>query len=182
MQQKEHHSKTVIDFITGKEIPDVGPEAMRQATERYLVESKGFSREDIEVNLPLAFDLDGESYRSRLDLVVRIAEKRVVAIKCAAGSLGSREREILAAARIADSYQIPFALVSDGHTAILLDTLSGKKLGEGWGIVPSRQQLSAYVKENVFHKLAQDRLFRERLIFRSYDSMNVNRDERSSRA
>jgi pyruvate/2-oxoacid:ferredoxin oxidoreductase alpha subunit len=98
-----------------------------------------------------------------------------MAIKCAAGSLGSREREILAAARIADTYQIPFALVTDGKTAVLLDTLSSKKIGEGLDMIPSKQELSAYAKNAALVPLPAERRRREKLIFRSYDSMNVNR-------
>jgi hypothetical protein len=98
-----------------------------------------------------------------------------MAIKCAAGSLGSREREILAAARITAAYQIPFAVVSDGKTAIILDTLTGKKIGEGMKSIPSKQKLLAYEKKSPFPELPKERLRREKLIFRSYDSMNVNR-------
>jgi hypothetical protein len=175
MQQKEDNQKTVIDYITGKEIPDIGAEANRQAVERFLVEEKGFLREDIEVSLPISFDIDGENYQSRVDLVVSVGDKRLMAIKCAAGSLGSREREILAAARITDTYQLPFAMVSDGKTAILLDTLSGKKLGEGLEEIPSRQKLSTYAKNAAFLPFSKERLRPEKLIFRTYDRMNVNR-------
>jgi hypothetical protein len=73
-----------------------------------------------------------------------------MAIKCAAGSLGSREREILAAARVTSEYQIPFAVVSDGKTAVVLDTLTGEKLGEGMQQIPSRQKLVVYSKNTRF--------------------------------
>jgi hypothetical protein len=175
MQLEEKNQKKRIDYITGKTIADIGSEANRQAVERFLVEEKGFSKEDIEVSLPIAVDIDGENYHSRLDLVVCVGGRRLMAIKCAAGSLGSREREILAAARITDTYQIPFALVTDGKTAVLLDTVSSKKIGEGLSIIPSKQALSSYAKNAAFLPLATERLRREKLIFRSYDSMNVNR-------
>jgi len=163
------------DYITGKEIPDIGSEANRQVMERFLVEEKDFLKDDIEVSLPIAFEIDGENYQSRVDLVVCVGSRRLMAIKCAAGSLGSREREILAAARIADTYQIPFAIVTDGKTAILFDTLSGKKIGEGLQKIPSKRNLSRYVKNAVFLPFPKERLKREKLIFRSYDSMDVNR-------
>jgi len=175
MHQKEENQKTVIDFITGEEIPDVGPEANRQVMERFLVEKKGFLKEEIEVSLPIAFDIDGENYQSRADLVVCIGSRRMMVIKCAAGSLGSREREVLAVARITDTYQIPFAIVTDGKTAILLDTLSGKKIGEGLREIPSRRKLLASVKTVAFLPFPKERLRPEKLIFRTYDSMNVNR-------
>ena len=175
MQQGENHQQTIKDFITGEEFPYIGAEANRQAVERVLVEEKGFLKEEIEVRVPIELAINGEPYRSRVDLVVRLAGRRLIAVKCAAGSLGSREREILAAARIMDAYQIPYAMVSDGKTAILLDTVSGRKIAEGFQQVPSRQALSACLAHAEFIPLPKERLKREELIFRSYDSMDVNR-------
>jgi hypothetical protein len=175
MKQKEGNGRTVIDYITGKKIPDIGPEANRQAVERFLVEIKGFSKENIEVSWPVAFDIDEKTYQSRVDLMICIGGRQLMAIKCAAGSLGSREREILAAARVTSAYQIPFAVVSDGKTAVVLDTMTGKKIGEGMQQIPSKQKLAAYLKNTEFFQFPNERIRREKLIFRSYDSMNVNR-------
>ena len=38
---------TIIDFITGKETPEIGSEANRQKVERLLVADKGFAKRDI---------------------------------------------------------------------------------------------------------------------------------------
>ena len=97
-----------------------------------------------------------------------------MAIKCAAASLGSREREIIAAARLLESYQIPVSVVSDGKTAIVLDTVSGKKLGEGLDAVPSKDDLKEKLNSLDLIPLPNKRLEKEKLIFRSYDVMNVN--------
>ena len=123
----------ITDFVTGQAIPNVGAEENRQAVERYLVDVKGYSKNDIEADVKLDMTVAGKPYSSQVDLVVTAgaAKKRIMAFKCAAGSLGSREREIVAAARLLDDYQIPLAVVSDGKTAIVLDTISGKKIGEG---------------------------------------------------
>lgn len=171
----EKPSETLIDFITGLRIPDTGSEANRQAVERLLVEEKGFAREDIEVDVPIRLTVAGDTYHSKIDLAVRAEGKRFMLIKCAAGSLGSREREILAAARILDTFQIPFCAVSDGKTAILLDTVSGKKIGEGIDVIPSKNE--AEEKSNSLKPMPfpTERLEREKLIFRTYNSMDVNR-------
>ena len=175
MRQKEGHLKTVVDYVTGEQLPDIGAEANRQMVERFLVEQKGFSKQEIQVNWPIALDIDQETYHSRVDLMVCIGKKPLMAIKCAAGSLGSREREILAAARISADYQIPFAVVSDGKTARILDTLSAKTIGEGMQQIPSRRELVDYSEDTAFLEFPKERRHREKLIFRSYDSMNVNR-------
>jgi len=174
VMEKENSLPTRIDFVTGEMVPDIGAEANRQAIERVLVNTKGFAKEDIEVDADIETNVGDIPYRSQIDLVVSVDGIRFMAVKCAAGSLGSREREITAAARLLDRYQIPFALVSDGETAILLDTVSGKKISEGLNAIPSKDQARKRVQATTLQPLAANRVEREKLIFRSYDSMNVN--------
>jgi len=165
---------TITDYITGKQVPDIGAEANRQAFERILVELKGFSKEDVEVDVPLELVVAGEPYNSRVDLVVSAGGRRMMAVKCAAGSLGSREREILAAARLLDAYQIPVSVVTDGRDAEVYDTLTGKETGEGIGAVPSKETLLKISEEGGQIPFPEKRMEREKLIFRTYDLENVN--------
>jgi hypothetical protein len=174
MEKNMGEIQTVIDFVTGRELPLVGSEENRQAVEKFLVEQKGFSKSDIEVGVRMAFEVNQEYWQSTVDLMVSVENRRLMAIKCAAGSLGSREREILAAARIVDAYQIPCSVVSDGKTAILLDTLTGKKTGEGLDRIWSKEQAFLFSKTFKPVGLTGERLQKERLIFRTYDVMNVN--------
>ena len=167
---------TLVDFITGKVIPDIGAEANRQAVERYLVNAKGFAKEDIAVDVDISLEIAGERYHSRLDLVVSpdSGRNRIMVLKCPAGSLGSWEREILAAARLLDTYQIPFSVVCDGKSAIVLDTVTGKKLGEGLESIPSKEGARKKLRSITRRPFPAERIEREKLIFRSYDSMKVN--------
>ena len=166
----------ITDFLTGKDIPNIGAEENRQAVEQFLVNVKGYSKDDIEADVKIEIIAAGKPYSSQVDLVVTAgaAKKRMMAVKCAAGSLGSREREILAAARLLDDYQIPLSVVSDGQTAIVLDTISGQKIGEGIDAVPSKQAVIAKLASYRFTAFPAERLEREKLIFRTYDSENVN--------
>ena len=165
---------TVIDFVTGEQVPDMGAESNRQALERILVNTLGYEKKDVAVDVDIEMSISGEPYRSQIDLVVSVDSVRFMAVKCAAGSLGSREREILAAARLLDTYQIPLSIVSDGKTAIVLDTITGKKIGEGLHIIPAKAQAREIIQSASLQPLALERIEREKLIFRSYDSMNVN--------
>ena len=168
---------TIIDFVTGKELPNIGAEDNRQAVERFLVEEKGYLKEDIAVDVDIEMPIGGEAYQSQVDLAVSLGEGSIyfMVFKCAAASLGSREREILAAARLLKpNYQIPCAVVSDGKAAIVLDTISGKKIGEGMAAIPSKEQAIEILKSVELIAFPQKRLEKERLIFRTYDSQNVN--------
>ena len=172
----------LTDFISERSVPNVGAEANRQAVERFLVESKGYHRTDISVDFEVTIQVAGSPYLARVDLLVSIpCEKRsgasvaVMAIKCAAGSIGSREREVLAAARVVnEGYQIPLAVATDGKTAIVLDTVSGKKIGAGMDSIPSKNEALEKLKSLELQPLPKERLEREKLIFRAYDIENVN--------
>lgn len=167
----------IADFVSGEEVPNIGAEENRQALERFLVREKGFDKKDISVDVEIAMTVAGEAYQSQVDLIISIdaGTPAFMAIKCAAGSLGSREREILAAARLFDeNYQIPISVVSDGKTAIVLDTVSGKKIAEGLAAIPSKKEAIEMLKSIELLPFPRERRERERLIFRTYDSQNVN--------
>ena len=166
----------ITDYLTGREIPNIGAEENRQAVVQFLVEAKGYSKDDITADVNIEIMVAGKLYRSQVDLVVTAghAKKRIMVFKCAAGSLGSREREIVAAARLLDNYQIPLAVVSDGKTAIVLDTNAGKKIGEGMDAIPAKDAVIKNLDSYRFAAFPSERLEREKLIFRTYDSENVN--------
>ncbi|MFC1859637.1 type I restriction enzyme HsdR N-terminal domain-containing protein [Thermodesulfobacteriota bacterium] len=174
MSTEANADETVIDYITGKKVPNMGAEANRQKVERFLVEEKGYAREDVDVDADIAFTVAGVPYSSQIDLAVSVENTKFMLLRCAAGSLGSWEREILAAARIFAEYQIPISVISDGKTAILLDTLSGKPLGKGLDAIPSKKEAMDRIKGMSFHPLPEKRKEKEKTLFRSYDSVRVN--------
>ncbi len=172
--EKNTNPDMIVDFISGHSVANVGAEANRQQVERYLIQEKGYLREDVQVDAPIDVEIDGEVYRSVVDLVVRIDGRPLIAFKCAAGSLGSREREIVSAARLFADTPIPLAVVSDGVDATVLEVTKGKKVGNGLSAIPDRAQAVDLAQKDLLPPIAPDRLEREKLVFRSYDSMNVN--------
>ena len=103
-----------------------------------------------------------------------------MAVKCAAGSMGSREREIVSAARLYGTSPLPLAVVSNGSCATVLDAATGKKKGDGLAAIPTRNEAVILSQADPLNPIVPDRLARERLVFRSYDSMNVNVRRRRS--
>lgn len=175
MSSAQNENETLVDYITGHTVLNIGAEANRQQIERLLVETKGYSKTQIEVDAPIEMEISGESYHSYVDLVVSVKGRRYMVIKCAPGSLASREREVVAAARLLDTYQVPLAVATDGRTAIVWDTVSGDNLGAGIEVIPSHSEAEAAFDPHTLLPLAEMRRSRQQLIFRSYDSMNVNR-------
>lgn len=174
MRNTQKPYEMIEDYITGKRIPNIGAEENRQKVERFLVENKGYAKDDIRVNIEISFVVKGEPYESTVDIVVSPEGKPLMAIKCAAGSLGSREKEILAAARIMGEYPVPYAISTDGETAHVIDTTTGKKIAENLDAIPSKSEALAGLDAISKTTLNEKQKEREMLIFRSYDSMNVN--------
>jgi len=166
--------ETIVDFVTGKKVPNVGVEEHRQIVERFLVEEKGYQREDIEVDAEIAFTLGEERFCSEVDLVVQVNGTRFMVIKLAPGSLGSRHREALAAARLLDTYQIPISVITNGKDAEILDSVTGTLLDQGIAAIPAKQDAVARLSDIVLEPYPEAKLEREKIIFRSYDQMNVN--------
>lgn len=174
MSKVQKPYQMINDYVTGTSLPNVGSEENRQAVERYLVENRKYLKSDIHVNFPINLTIAGSSYQSTIDLIVEVDGVQFMAIKCAPGSLNSWERQILTAARLVGDYQIPFSVVSDGQTAVLLDTLTGNEIDQGLDAIPSREKAIQMIPGIRPEPLPEKRLEREKLIFRTYDSMNIN--------
>jgi hypothetical protein len=174
MLEKPKPYDMLTDYITENEVPNIGAEENRQRVERFLVETKGYSKDDIEVDADLKFTIGDEDVHSNVDLVVSVQGKRFMVLKCVPGSLGSRQRETLAAARLLDAYQIPFSVVTDGKDAELLDTVTGEVLDHGMEAIASKQEALERMKDVKLEPYPEEKLERERIIFRSYDEMYVN--------
>ena len=122
-------------------IPDDARTNIREFIERFLLEEKGYSREDIETGIVLNIELGESAAAPVLDIVVRLKDKRLIAVKCAPGSVVSREMETLAMARILDDYQIPFCAVTNGREGEFLDTASGRVIGTSLRDIPSKGEI-----------------------------------------
>lgn len=166
----------LTDYLTGNIIPDVGAESHRQAVLRFLMEEKGYTRDTLWVDAPIHTRIGDSLYHAKIDLIVKAGEPLVpfMAFKCCAGSMGSREREIVAAARIFDMTMIPLSVVSDGRDATLIDTATGKPLSYGLAALPSPPEAAHQLARRPPGPYPEDRLEREKLIFRTYDQDNVN--------
>ena len=165
----------IQDFITGREIDNVGSEASRQIVEKFLVETKGFSKQEIRVDEPLVVQFKGQDYVSAIDLIVCCNTRPFMAVTCVAGSIGSYEREILAAARLVYEFQVPFAVSTDGRNAVIMDTVSGKTIGQGLDAIPSRQAAERRMAsiQDTLYPLEKRKL--EMIIYRSFNMEKINR-------
>ena len=158
-----------VDFITGESIVDTHDERARQKIARFLVEEKGYSKDDIQVRGEIPLIVDGNRATSRVDFVIRLNGKAFAIIIFGPGSLVTRERSTLAAARLVESYAVPFAVVTNGKDAEVMETKSGHVIAEGLEAIPSKEEALERIRTLTFEKVPEKRLEKEKRILYVFD-------------
>ncbi len=143
----------------------------RKMVSYLLVEKKGYLPEDIEKRVVFEVKLGEETAYSSVDFLISIAGKRAMVIKCAAGSLSSRERQAVAAARLIGSPPVPVAVVADPVNAEVLDVATGEVVGEGFGAIPVRDRIIQILSEYSAKPLSLERLEKEKRILLAFDAI-----------
>jgi hypothetical protein len=146
----------------------------RRMVEYLLVEKKGYAREEVRKQVVFDVILGEETAHSSVDFLVTIEGEKAMIIKCAAGSLSSRERQAVAAARVLGTPPIPIAVVADPETAEVLDVMTGKVLGEGFGAIPVRGQLVTMLSEKETKPLSPERIEKEKRILLAFDAIRCS--------
>ena len=166
-----HHlilGKTV-DFITGETIVDTHDERARQKIARFLVEEKGYSKSDIEVRREIPLNVDGNRATAKVDFVIRLDGRAFAIIIFGPGSLVTRERSTLAAARLIESYAVPFAVVTNGKDAEVMETKSGHVIAQGLEAIPSKGEALERMRTLTFEMVPEKRLEKEERILYVFD-------------
>jgi len=146
-------------------------EAVREEMFRFLTERKGYLPDDIERDRLFKVSVPGCEDTISTDFIIKLGERRFMAIKCAAGSVDTRERHITAFARVVDGYQIPFCLVTDGENTRLIDTLTGKVFSEDISSVPAREEAIRQAEGMELRPYPSERLEREKRILLAFETV-----------
>lgn len=162
---------SLTDYLTGGEIPFSNRDNIKQEILRFLIEEKGYLKEDISTDREIRFDIEGTETSSMVDISIRLDSKTLIVGKCASGSLVSRERQIIATARLLENYLVPFAVVTNGKDLELLDSYSERVIGEGFGSLPSRQDLLRICRGLSFKPTNKKKIIYERRILFTYDAI-----------
>lgn len=139
---KSHHLTygTLSDYLTGEELTDTDDERLRQSLSRLMVEEKGYADHELCPRRFIDTIFARSFVRSTIELTVTVNERDFMIIRYGPGSLVSRERPAIAAARVLNQdYRIPLAVVTNAEDAELLDTTTGKILGYGLHSIPDRE-------------------------------------------
>jgi hypothetical protein len=162
---------TLLDYLTGEKLTDTDDERLRQRIFQMMVEKKGYQKNELTPRTFIDTLFTHHFVRSTIDLTVSFDDKTFMILRYGPGSLVSRERAAIAAARVLHAtYAIPLAVVTNGQNAELLDTATGKVIGNGLESIPDRATASILLPTlNFFPKLAGAKLERERRILNAFD-------------
>lgn len=173
MDEKDLPREEKIRQILEQEIRDGENLAAgaRKMVEYLLLEKKGYRPEDIQKGAAFEVRLGRETAWSSVDFIVSIEDRKAMIIKCASGSLSSRERQAVAAARVIASPPVPVAVVADPETAEVLDVMTGKVSGEGFGAIPVKEQLRKILAESESKSFSPERIEKEKRILLAFDTI-----------
>ena len=162
---------TCVDYITGGIIVDTDDERCRQELAKLLVEKKGYAKKDLEPRLSIETLYNGQYVASTIDITVREDDKRFMILRFGPGSIVTRERAAIAAARVLElSYQIPLAVVTNGKDGVVLDTYTGKVIRQGLDNIPDKREAETLVRSLRFDPFDdEEKRDRERRILNAYD-------------
>lgn len=161
---------TLADFVTGEQIVDTDDERYRQKLARMLVEEKGFAKSELTMRRRIETLFARQFVASKIDIVVSIGEQRVMVLRYGPGSLVTRERAAIAAARVLEENQmIPLAVVTNGEDAELLNARTGKVLAAGLEAIPTREAVLAMLPGFDFTPVASERREPELRILNAFD-------------
>jgi len=162
---------TLQDYLTGEELQDTDDERCRQQLARLLVEERGYGVEELEPRLVIETTYNNQPVQSLIELTVTVQGRRIMIVRYGPGSLVTRERPAIAAARLLDpEYRIPLAVVTNCREAEVLETFNGKVLAAGMDAIPSRQKALELLNELSFDPFAdEDRRDREARILNAFD-------------
>ncbi len=157
------------DFVTGREITDTDDERYRQKIARFLVEERGYPKEDIEVKRRIELEIEGKKVLSMVDFVVRVNGRSSMVVRYGPGSLVTRERPALASARLLEPYQVPVTVVTNGEDAEVIDTATGDVISTGIASIPSREAILERLGDTGFPPVPPRRREAEKRILCAYD-------------
>ncbi len=150
---KPHHLiyGTLKDYLTKEDLTDTDDERIRQSLSRLMVEKKGYRLTDLQPRNTIESLFNRCFVTSTIELTVSHTTRQFMIIRYGPGSLVSRERAAIAAARLLNpDYRIPLAIVTNGQDAELLDTKTGKIIGYGLDSIPDRDSAAGLIDQLEF--------------------------------
>jgi hypothetical protein len=177
MREDADRQKLVEERIRQSEADALtGLALIREAVRDFLIREKGYRDDDIEVDAGFVIRVDNRETPVSVDYILRLRGRRFMVIKCSPGAVESRERHLISFARVVGAYQIPYAMVTDGVHARMLDAVKGCVIAEGLDALPARQQAVDMMNSVEFMPYPAERREREERILLAFESIKCTEE------
>ncbi|NPA49288.1 MAG: type I restriction enzyme HsdR N-terminal domain-containing protein [Thermodesulfobacteria bacterium] len=144
----------------------------RERIVRFLIEEKGYRPEEIKLLVPLTVEIPGKRLHTKADIVVELEGRPAICIRLHEGSVVSRERGTIAAARLLNpEAPPPICVQTNGQEYSILDTYTKKSLGERLEDLPSREEMLKILREKPPRPLSPKQIEAEQKILFFYDGI-----------
>jgi len=154
-----------------EEIETIQLSGIKQAVWEFLIKEKQFKPKEIETDPEFRLILGDRETTVSIDFVVNLPSASLMVLQCSSGSLEAWERYVTAFARVVKDYQIPYAVVTDGDKARIIDVLAGKLIGDSLGQLFNREEALDRMKDFKKIPCPVNKLEREKRIVYAFESI-----------
>lgn len=143
---KEEREKLILEKIKEEDLLEhIKTEGAKEIVWEILINNKGLKPEDIKIDPSFNIKMKDCEAVLKLDYLIVLNSYYLLIIKCSP-SIESWERYIKAVARISTDYQIPFAMVTNGFNAKIIDIITDKVIGNNINELFNRKEALEYTK------------------------------------
>ncbi len=114
--------------------------SVKQKVWEFLIKEKHFKLEEIEISPEFKIDLKDKYIKVHIDFLINLNSLSFMVIHCTTGTFESWERYITSFASVVKDYLIPFAVVTDGESAKIIDVVEGKIIGKSLKEIYNRDE------------------------------------------
>jgi hypothetical protein len=144
---------------------------IKQKILEFLVKEKQFKPEEIETDPKFKLTLGDRETMVSIDFVINLPSASLMVIQCSSGSLEAWERYVTSFARVVKDYQIPYAAVTDGEKALIIDVLAGKLIGKSLSNLFTREEALNKIKDFKKIPCPANRIEKEKRIVYAFESI-----------
>ena len=168
----EDREKLIQERIKAEEAAEI--EELKGVKERVwdiLTKEKNYDPSEIEIDPEFRLSLSDSEASVSIDFVVTLPSASFMVIKCSSSSIESWERYVVSFARVVKDYQIPYAVVTDGDNARIMDALAGILVSESIKGLFERKDAIDKLKDFKKIPCPVNRLEKEKRIMYAFESI-----------
>jgi hypothetical protein len=168
----EDREKLIQDRIKAEEQAEIMQlKGVKQKVWEILTKEKNFDPGEIEIDPEVRLRLSDCEATVSIDFIINLPSASFMAIKCSSSALESWERYVISFARVVKDYQIPYAVVTDGDNARIIDVLAGTLVSEYIEGILNRQEALDKMKDFKKIPCPVNRLEREKRVIYAFEGI-----------